>query len=281
MNLQDFIAKYKGKADVGNTDANRGECVGLVSVWMDTLNIPHLWGHAKDLLANANNDDYKHYLDVIKNAPDNHPVPGDIICWDKSWGGGYGHTGVVITADVNKFTCFEQNNPTGSTPHIVSHANYTGVQGWLHPKNLQADLQKTIDDLRLERDTNWNLHLQDQERISELEKSLKDEQIKSQNLREALDIQTKADADTGVQLLDAQHKVNEYNQLLKELNATDLSTAKEALDTLRKPIEEQVKPLEKHALSLQEVLDGFIYKRVPQSKPLITKIIDKIMWWLR
>lgn len=116
----------------GNTVENTGECVGLISVWMDTLGIAHEWGDAKDLLDNADTSKF----DVIRNIPNDltqHPNPGDIAVWDSSWGGGFGHTGVVVAADGSWLDVYEQNNP--GNPHIVHHINYSGVLGWLHPQN--------------------------------------------------------------------------------------------------------------------------------------------------
>ena len=66
MSYNDFKAKYMG-VKCGNTAANMGECVGLVSLWMDNLQFPHEWGNAVDLLANANTQ----YVDVINNTADN------------------------------------------------------------------------------------------------------------------------------------------------------------------------------------------------------------------
>lgn len=134
MTLQAFIDKYTGVAGVGNTPENRGECVGLVMVWTASQGLPHTWGHAKDLLANA---DRKAFL-VIPNSETNHPLPGDVLCWNGRWGGGYGHTGVVVSADASTFTTFEQNNPKGSAPRLVKHANYSNVQGWMRSINNQG-----------------------------------------------------------------------------------------------------------------------------------------------
>jgi len=133
MNLQDFIKKYEGVPNIGNTDANKGECVGLVMVWVENLGKSHFWGHAKDLFANAPEDEW----DRIENSPSSYPKAGDIMCWGASWGGGYGHTGVVESSSpsTDSFICFEQNYPTGSPPHLVTRKAWNGIIGWLSPKN--------------------------------------------------------------------------------------------------------------------------------------------------
>ncbi|SRR5258706_12088506 len=130
MDLLGFIQKYYRVPKVGDNPQNIGQCVGLIEVFTDSLNLPHTYGNAKDLLANADPNAF----DVIHNLPTNFPVAGDIMVWGSQWGGGYGHTGVIVCANVNNFACFEQNNPTGSSPLINNHPNYSGVLGWLHPK---------------------------------------------------------------------------------------------------------------------------------------------------
>ena len=51
--LQSFIAQYTGIANVGDTPQNKGQCVGLIEVWLDLFNLNHIWGNAADLLSNA------------------------------------------------------------------------------------------------------------------------------------------------------------------------------------------------------------------------------------
>lgn len=128
VRLAQFRTRWRGVAGVGDTAANKGQCVGLVEVWIDTLGLPHVWGNAKDLLVDASVD----HFDRVLNKPMNYPAPGDIIVWGESWGGGYGHTGVVVSAGVMSFTAFQQNDPDGSAPHEKSYG-YSGVVGWLHP----------------------------------------------------------------------------------------------------------------------------------------------------
>jgi surface antigen len=142
--LQDFIAGTTGKV-VGDTPQNKGQCVGLVEVWLDTFGLPHIWGNAKDLLTNADKNAY----DVIYNTPTNVPAPGSIICWDSSWGEGDGHTALVLKADVNSFTVLEQNNPIGSPVRQGTHA-YQGVQGWIYPKVFAQTFNQVVVDTSLQ-----------------------------------------------------------------------------------------------------------------------------------
>ena len=69
----------------------------------------------------------------IVNTPNGVPIKGDIMIWNTNAGGGYGHVGVVRTADVNKFTSLDQNWPVGGRCQKVLH-NYNNVRGWLRRK---------------------------------------------------------------------------------------------------------------------------------------------------
>lgn len=126
--LVGFMAGYAGRLNVGNTAANKGQCVGLVEVWGASLGLPQIWGNAADLLNDAPAGSYGR----VDNAPVNYPAPGDIVVWGTNWGGGYGHTGIAVEANPNHLTVFQQNDPAGSAPHTRVY-NYSGVLGWLHP----------------------------------------------------------------------------------------------------------------------------------------------------
>lgn len=126
--LAKFMPLWQGKLAVGDTSLNKGQCVGLVMEWVDALGLPHIWGNAADLLANA---DPTHYRKVA-NAPTNFPLPGDIVVWGRTWGNGDGHTAIAVTGAVMSFSAFEQNDPDGSTPHLKVYT-YDGVLGWIRP----------------------------------------------------------------------------------------------------------------------------------------------------
>jgi hypothetical protein len=127
-----FIRLVQGVPGVGDTYANKGQCVGLVEAWLDAVNHPHVWGNAKDLLANATPVFYTR----VDNTPVNFPALGDIVVWGATWGGGYGHCGVVSTATPMSLNVFEQNDPTGSPPHMKTY-DYDGVIGWLVLKGVK------------------------------------------------------------------------------------------------------------------------------------------------
>jgi surface antigen len=126
IDLAKFIGQYLGVANTGENPVNRGQCVGLIEVWLTANKKPHIPGNAVDLLANADLKVYKKF----GNTPTNIPLVGAVVCWNATWGGGYGHTAVVVAANVNQLVVFEQNDPTGAPPVVATH-NYNGVAGWL------------------------------------------------------------------------------------------------------------------------------------------------------
>lgn len=126
VDLAGFISRFLVELAVGDTAVNKGQCVGLVEVWLTANGKPHVWGNAADMIANA---DPKVFRKVV-NIPTNYPPPGAIVCWNNTWGAGAGHTAIVVAANVMALVVFEQNNPNGSRPMVATHS-YTGIQGWL------------------------------------------------------------------------------------------------------------------------------------------------------
>lgn len=126
IQLLDFLQQHLGVARTGTTAENRGQCVGLVAAWIAAHALPPIWGNAVDLLRNADLRTYR----VVGNLPNNCPRPGDIVCWNSTWGGGYGHTAVVVAASVMRLAVFEQNDPAGAAPLVATH-DYSGVAGWI------------------------------------------------------------------------------------------------------------------------------------------------------
>lgn len=126
IDVPTFIRTFLGVTGSGDTPGNKGQCVGLVEVWLTANGKPRIAGNAKDLLANAPRPPYK----MTVNGPTNYPPPGAVICWDDSWGAGYGHTAIVVASNSNKVVVFEQNDPTGAAPLVATHS-YAGVVGWV------------------------------------------------------------------------------------------------------------------------------------------------------
>jgi hypothetical protein len=133
--LKDFINKWINKGGVGNTPENKGQCVGLVCVWINELGLDHIWGNAKDLWKNYNPNQF----DFVLNTPDAYPIAGDIIVWNENMGGGYGHTAIATGVNQTEgkstdwFEAFSQNDPLGS-PCILKKYSYNNVIGFIRPK---------------------------------------------------------------------------------------------------------------------------------------------------
>ena len=64
-----------------------------------------MWGNAKDLI----NNDFKGLATVYKNTPSFLAKKGDVFVMGANRGGGYGHTGIVVSATLNSITVIEQN----------------------------------------------------------------------------------------------------------------------------------------------------------------------------
>jgi len=129
MTLEEFEAIYYGKrVDFNGQDV--GQCVDLVQLYnRDVVKAPRLVGNAKDL---ANNTQPAFY-DYIKNTLFYIPPKGSIAVWNDKVGGGYGHTAIVISANVITFVALGQNWPIGSGVHRETH-NYKHIDGFLVPK---------------------------------------------------------------------------------------------------------------------------------------------------
>ncbi len=129
MNLEDFIAKYKGKFVEYHSYGTgaKNQCVDLANQYIvEVLKLTAIIGtNANDFPSKANPNDY----DYIPNSPLAIPKVGDLIIWNGTWG----HIAIFYEGDVNSFVSFDQNYPTGSPCKLVGHS-YQGVLGWLHPK---------------------------------------------------------------------------------------------------------------------------------------------------
>lgn len=124
--LATFIRTELGQANAGTNEVNKGQCTGLVSLWLAAAHKPAIFADGKDYLTNADPRAYR----IEVNTPINYPHAGDVISWNASFGDGHGHVAVVVAANVNELVVFEQNNPIGAPPLVATH-DYTDVLGWL------------------------------------------------------------------------------------------------------------------------------------------------------
>jgi hypothetical protein len=113
---------------------------------------------AKDVYINFPIVKGHEYFVQIGNTPTGIPDNGDLVFWGNST---YGHVAIFISGDTNNFTSFDQNYPTGSFCLAQGHT-YANVLGWLRYKGAisQNNDQQLIDQLRADRDKNWQLYQQ-------------------------------------------------------------------------------------------------------------------------
>ncbi len=141
MTLDQFIAKWTG---IGiDFDGSYGnQCVDLYRMYVkEVLCIPQTppVAGAKDIWNSCPG------FEKISNSPDAYPLKGDVMIWGSKYGP-YGHVAIVTEADINKFTCFSQNDPSGSLPGLKTYKAWSTLLGWLRAKEVNtSDLQAQFD----------------------------------------------------------------------------------------------------------------------------------------
>lgn len=251
--LTEFVALYNGKTNVGNTPENKGECVGLVVMWILNLGLTHFYGHAKDFFTNSPNSQYT----KINNAPSVYPKAGDIIIWDKTAGGGFGHVAIVVESDPasDTFTVFEQNNP-GNVPgracEVTTYKNWAGVIGWIRPRvsetNDLAELEKILKDLEKENGelrasrNKWKRDYSDLEKEYKRVLSSKEEHIKQLQ-------RTNADLSA---------------------NVSDITSQNTVLTARNSEVEKKLKDYENVLIELEMAIDGFARELELRDEQIVT-----------
>lgn len=138
MNLNEFIKKYSGKK-VDWDGYYGGQCVDLARQYIDEvleLNQPRGVRGACNFWDNFDSDqNLNGQFEKIKNTLPFIPQAGDIMIWDCSVGGGYGHISIVTEADINKFTSFDQNWRALNVCELTKH-DYKNVLGVFRKKEL-------------------------------------------------------------------------------------------------------------------------------------------------
>src|SRR3990167_5268817 len=136
-------------------------------------------------------------------------------------------------------------NSTGNHLHSeYRNASNINIEAEFETEPMAVLTQKELDIIRNRRDELYNLLQTETAKNNKLSKQLQDEQEKSQGLSEAFDKQSEADADTGAQLLDAQHErdnfLNRLESIASALNSPsiELKDLLGQIDNLRKPADE-------------------------------------------
>lgn len=129
-----FIEKYLGK-EIDFDGAYAGQCVDLFRQYVkEVLGYPQpkVVKGAADFWDNFDTDpNLKNYYTKII---DGQPQKGDVIIWNRSAGGGFGHISVFIESKGSKFVSFDQNWPTLSKCTKTEH-DFKNVYGWLRPNS--------------------------------------------------------------------------------------------------------------------------------------------------
>lgn len=127
MLLDQYRAQHEGEqVDLDNYPiAQRFQCVDLASDYMnDVLGARRFIGNAKDIFGQQ-----AEFLNWQKGGI---PTRGSVFVYGSSWGGGYGHVGIVLSADAQLVTLLEQN--VGAPRVTVGTHRRDGEIGWGAPK---------------------------------------------------------------------------------------------------------------------------------------------------
>jgi len=273
--LNNFKNKYLGKQvefhSFGNGAYN--QCVDLVNQYIkEVLNLTPIIGtNAKDFKDKFNPDEFE----WIVNTPEAVIKAGDIPVWNGRVGGGVGHIAIALEdGDVNKFISLDQNWSQVERVTVESHT-YANVTGWLRSKKNQVDdNQKLIDELRTDRDKNWNLYnseIEKNKQLSEEVVRLNGEitELKNANttLLNKIEYLTKAQEQDAIKDRDLEVKNTELEHKITELI--------QQIEDLKKQKEAPIEPIVEHYENIIEKLWPNLYKS-KKTKSLI----DRIWKWI-
>jgi len=213
------------------------QCFDLANAYSRWIGGQRFTGATADLIFNQPGDFYTQ----IPNTLDYVPQKGDIVIWN------WPHVGIATgnNSDTNQFEVLEQNDPGGSNCHIKLYPNYNGVIGALRPKQLPQEEQAELDQLRSDRDKNWNLYQAEIQTNSQLQQ----------------------------QLTECQSKVVTPTQIPVEVTTNDQSTVVNVSTKEPTVPEEQPKPVS------PQLPTQTTEQKKPISKPW--RLSDLIVWFLK
>jgi len=261
MTLTEFLSILNGeyKETAGTTAKN--QCVDLANAYIKyVLGLPIIeWTNAVDFAYKAG-DNYE----WIVNTPNGVPQEGDLVIW----GGTYGHIAIFLEGDNTRFTSFDENYPTGSPCHIQEHTYLSPkVLGWLHPRVVLSDMQAQLDQLRTERDTNWNYFTAVCEAlkvganvniaVAEAIKLITNEQTVLDQARQLAEVQKQAQ-DLQAQLTLKEQAITEVSTQVATLTV-EVGKAQQTIDTLTQQNKDDQLELEalRKAAEISQGLKGF------------------------
>lgn len=133
-----FYTLYNGKYVEAEDSSNYAQCMDLAFKWLDFLSIPrdtirHLYAYQVWTMPF---DSTRKYFDLVPNTPTNIPMVGDIPIFGQSVGPA-GHISIAAPgSNSSNLVSLDQNWGATKYTHLVTHTNYYGVLGWLHPKTV-------------------------------------------------------------------------------------------------------------------------------------------------
>lgn len=262
MNIRDF---FWGMIDLW-VESNKGsvetqdQCVDLWRAYnRKVIQAPDIFGNPPDIWNKYQQDFYER----IPNTPDGVPQLGDVVIWGSSYGG-YGHIAICTEiANTKTFTSFDQNDPIGEPCHFQPHT-YSGVLGWLRPKN-----QTNIKDVN-HQDTLKDL----EDKVKSLNEQLATALLENNGLRDSLTTQEAENKDLTNQLLAARSERDQAAQQAKDANAK-VTGLEESLEEAKEGISSR----EEEIRSLREALSGCQAWRIDQipSKELFRELLRRFL----
>ncbi len=254
MTLSEFLSILNGEYKETAGTSAKNQCVDCANAYIKyVLGLPIIeYTNAVDFPSKIGSD-YDYILNTLRGVP----VEGDLVIW----GGTYGHIAIFLEGNSNRFTSFDENFPTGSPCHVQEH-NYDTPQvlGWLHPKKPPStENQAIIDQLRGERDLNWNLYTQERNAKIDLEDQL-DKKNKANLVLE------KMVQDKDKEIISLQGTVQGLQDTIKKLNDDKTATQAELVKTTMdlEICMSQRKDLAKYTTKelINEVIGRFFRKKV-------------------
>lgn len=128
MTLDQFYAYNKGKKV--DYDKSFGyQCCDLVELYNhDVLGRGQISGNAERMYDMSIMGGLRGAI----NTPEYIPPRGAIACYSKQWGCTMNHVAIVLAADIQTLTLFEQNNPIGS-PCVLKTVTYDPKMRFIIP----------------------------------------------------------------------------------------------------------------------------------------------------
>lgn len=134
--FQAWFNQVNGKAIEAEDPSNKNQCMDLMFNWCDFIGIPretvrHYYAYQ---VFTQPNDMTRKYFDIVYNGPTNTPQVGDIVVFGQQVGLA-GHVAIDTGKSNAKDVLTEDQNWNGLLyARPITHYNYYGVLGWLHPK---------------------------------------------------------------------------------------------------------------------------------------------------